>query len=296
MANDVPIAFFVFNRPEPTQQVFAQIARARPSTLLIIADGPRNEAERAACDAARAVTDRIDWNCDVRRHYSETNLGCRRRMYTGIDWVFSQFEQAILLEDDCLPDPTFFRFCAELLDVYRDDERVMMISGDNMQHGRRFTPYSYYFSVMTQIWGWATWRRAWKRYDAAMSDWPEHPESVFPGDFVPCEAARRYYRKMMDDTYTNKLNAWSLAWMYAAWKCRSLTVLPEVNLVSNIGFGPGATHTKKPDPFAALPTEAMQFPLRHPPEIRNLMEADQNFFNLEIKELREQLAKRSLAA
>lgn len=276
--------------------MFAQIARVRPSTLLIIADGPRNEAERATCDAARQVTHKIDWNCDVRRNYSETNLGCRRRMYTGIDWVFSQCEQAILLEDDCLPHPTFFRFCTELLDYYRDDERVMMISGDNMQHGRRWTPYSYYFSVATHIWGWATWRRAWKHHDATMSDWPEHPASDFPGNFVPCAAARRYYRKMMDETYTNKLDTWDLAWMYAVWKRRSLAILPEVNLISNIGYGPDATHTKKLDPFAALPTEAMQFPLWHPPEIKNLVEADQNFFNLEIKELREQLAKSSLAA
>ncbi|HEX4056021.1 MAG TPA: hypothetical protein VHX86_17285 [Tepidisphaeraceae bacterium] len=296
MATDVPIAFFLFNRPEPTQRVFAEIARARPSTLLIIADGPRSEAERAACEAARHATDKINWACDVRRNYSETNLGCRRRMYSGIDWVFSQHERAILLEDDCLPHPTFFRFCTELLDFYRDDERVMMISGDNMQQGRRCTPYSYYFSVMTHIWGWATWRRAWEHHDAAMSDWPQHPASEFPGDFVPCAAAQRHYRKMMDETYTNKLDTWDLAWMYAVWKRRGLTVLPEANLISNIGYGPGATHTKKLDPFAALPTEAMQFPLRHPPEIKNLLEADQNFFNLEIKELRERLAKSGLAA
>jgi hypothetical protein len=295
MSLDIPVALFLFNRADPTERVFRRIAEAKPSKLLIIADGPRNEAERAGCRAARKVTEKVDWTCEVRRNYSEENLGCRRRMYSGIDWVFSLCDEAILLEDDCLPHPTFFRFCAELLKRYRDDERVMMISGDNMQLGRRWTGNSYYFSAITHIWGWATWRRAWRHHDAAMSDWPAHRDTDFPGDFVPCEAGRRFYRKMMDDTYTGKLNAWSLGWMYAAWKLRALTVLPEVNLISNIGYGEGATHTRKVDQFAELPVEAMKFPLRHPAEVACHVEADQHFFEMEIKELRDK-RKAELAA
>jgi hypothetical protein len=276
--------------------VFAEIAKARPSKLLLIADGPRTDAERPLCDAARQVVADIDWPCEVQRNFSDSNLGCRKRMYTGIDWVFSHCEEAILLEDDCLPHATFFPFCAELLNHYRDDERVMMISGNNMQHGRRWSPFSYYFSVVTHIWGWATWRRAWQLHDSQLTEWPENANTDFPGDFVPCGAARRYYKKMMDETHTGKLNAWSLAWMYAAWKRRSLTILPQVNLISNIGFGPEATHTRKLDPFAALPTEPMEFPLRHPPKVANLVEADQNFFNLEIPELRNRTTPQRSAA
>jgi hypothetical protein len=296
MSLNVPVAFFLFNRPKPTRQVFAEIAKARPSKLLLIADGPRTDAEGSLCEAARQVVADIDWPCEVQRNFSDANLGCRKRMYTGIDWVFSQCEEAILLEDDCLPHATFFPFCVELLNHYRNDERVMMISGNNMQHGRRWSMYSYYFSVVTHIWGWATWRRAWRCHDAQMPDWPENSPTDFPGDFVPCGAAKRYYRKMMDETFTGKLNAWSLAWMYAAWKRRSLTILPQVNLISNIGFGPEATHTKRLDPFAALPTEAMEFPLMHPPKVANLVEADQNFFNLEIPELRNRAARIRTAA
>ena len=145
MDRSVPVAMFLFNRPAPTQRVFTQIAKLQPKTLLLIADGPRTDAEAVLCDTARHVVAKIDWPCDVRRNFSDENLGCRRRMYTGIDWVFSQCDEAILLEDDCLPHPTFFPFCAELLERYRHDDRVMMISGQNMHHGRRWTPFSYYF-------------------------------------------------------------------------------------------------------------------------------------------------------
>jgi hypothetical protein len=288
MALDVPVAFFVFNRPEKTRRVFAEIAAAQPRKLLLIADGPRNDAERSACEAAREAVKSITWPCEVLRNYSDENLGCRRRMFSGIDWVFSQCERAILLEDDCLPHPTFFRFCAELLERYHDDERVMTISGDNMQHGRRWTRSSYYFSAIPHIWGWATWRRAWKHHDAAMKDWPQYSRMDFARGLVPCEPARRFYGKMMEDTYTGKLNAWSLGWMYAAWKRRALTVLPEVNLISNIGFGADATHTRKIDQFADLPVQEMPFPLVHPARVECRIEADQSFFEMEIPELRKQ--------
>ncbi len=279
----IPVAFFIFNRPVPTARVFAEIARLKPAILLITADGPRHDADRRLCDETRAIVSQIDWPCDVRRNYAETNMGVRRRMYTGIDWVFSQFEQAILLEDDCLPDPSFFPYCCNLLDYYKDDQRVMMISGTQMLPQQRWTPDSYYFSVMTHIWGWATWQRAWQHYDAAMPHWHADLEAGFPGDFVPSANAARFYTRMMDDTYTGNLNAWGLAWMYAAWRRRGVTVLPSVNLISNIGFGPDATHTRKIDPFANLPTEPMDFPLVHPPKVEVNTEADLAFFKAAIK-------------
>jgi hypothetical protein len=295
MALNVPVAFFVFNRPEKTRRALKAIAAARPAKLLVIADGPRHDEDRPACQATREITESISWPCEVVRNFSDENLGCRRRMYTGIDWVFSQCERAILLEDDCLPDPTFFPFCVELLERYADNERIMMISGDNMQRGWRWTQDSYYFSSIPHIWGWATWRRAWKHHDAAMKDWPQHSTMDFAKSLVPCEAARRFYGKMMDDTYTGKLNAWSLGWMYAAWKRQALTVLPEVNLITNIGFGADATHTRKIDQFADLPLEPMRFPLVHPQKIECCFEADQRFFEMEIPELRNQ-KRREVAA
>ena len=148
-----PVAFFIFNRPDPTARVFAEIARARPAQLLVVADGSRADrvGEREACLAARSVIDRVNWPCEVLTNFAESNLGCKQRVSSGIDWVFEQVEEAIILEDDCLPHPSFFRFCGELLEKYREDERVMMISGNDFQRGKNATPYSYRFSRYANI-------------------------------------------------------------------------------------------------------------------------------------------------
>jgi hypothetical protein len=282
MNPSVPVAFFIFNRPLPTRRVFDEIKKLKPAILLITADGPRHGADKPLVEATRKIVEIIDWPCDVRRNYSDINLGVKRRMYTGIDWVFSQFEQAILLEDDCLPDPTFFPYCTQLLEKHKDDDRIMMISGTHMLPGQRWSDDSYYYTVMTHIWGWATWRRAWQHYRADMPDWPSQVASGFPGDFVPSPKAAHFYSKMMADTYTGNLVAWGLAWMYAAWKRRAVSICPSVNLISNIGFGPDATHTRKVDPFANLPTQPMPFPLVHPKTVAANTEADLAFFKVAI--------------
>lgn len=153
-----PVAFLIFNRPDTTRRVFAEIAKARPPKLLVVADGPRadhpDDVEK--CAAVRAIIDGIDWDCKVLTNYSDINLGCKRRVSSGLDWVFDTVEEAIILEDDCLPHPAFFRFCEEMLNKYRDDKRIAMISGDNFQFGRKRTEYSYYFSRYPHIWGWAS--------------------------------------------------------------------------------------------------------------------------------------------
>jgi hypothetical protein len=158
---NTPIAFFIFNRPDTTARVFEAIRQAQPSKLLVVADGPRStrpgEAEK--CAATRAIIDQVDWECEVLTNYSDVNLGCRHRVSSGLDWVFEQVEEAIILEDDCLPHPTFFRFCEELLEWYRHDHRIVAISGDNFQNGHQSGEFSYYFSRYVHIWGWATWRR-----------------------------------------------------------------------------------------------------------------------------------------
>jgi hypothetical protein len=282
MKLDVPVAFFLFNRPQETARVFAEIAKAKPARLFLIADGPRHSEERDACEAARQIVKAIDWTCEVRRNFSDVNLGCRRRMSSGIDWVFSLAERAILLEDDCVPDPTFFPFCTELLDRYEADPRVMMISGDNMQMGRRCTPNSYYFSAIPHIWGWATWRRAWKHYDVEMRDWPTVRGTDFPGEFVVPSAAR-VHRKMMEDVHAGRLDTWDVQWEFACWRQRGLSILPAVNLITNIGYGSQATHTRKRDAFADLRTEAMECPLRHPATVELHREADRAFFDLALK-------------
>jgi hypothetical protein len=278
-----PVAFILFNRPEETARVFAEIRRAKPATLLVIADGPRNDEEHVLCEQARSVVvNHIDWPCDLRTNFSAANLGCKRRVSSGIDWVFDQVEQAIILEDDCLPDPTFFPFCDDLLDRYRGDDRVMHIGGSNFQFGQHVTEDSYYFSAINQIWGWATWRRAWKaHYDVTMRRWPEVRDTSFLADLLGEEVARRVAGGF-ENIYAGKTDSWDNQWTLSVWLAGGLTALPAVNLISNIGFGPRATHTRKATSAVAnQPTEPLTFPLRHPPTIeRNRAADDQSYRNM----------------
>src|SRR4030095_10272355 len=173
--SETPVVLIIFNRPKLTEAVLNALALVRPRTLLVVADGPRPDfpGDPQACEAARAVIDRVDWNCEVIKNYSNVNLGCGRRPATGISWALEQVEEAIILEDDCVPHPSFFRFCAELLERYRDDERVMHIAGSTFRRHAMSTPYSYFFTQVTGSWGWATWQRAWRHYDASLALWPQ---------------------------------------------------------------------------------------------------------------------------
>jgi hypothetical protein len=282
-AFDIPVALIVFNRPRHTRLMLAEVAKARPKTLFVIADGPRRPDEGAAVAEVRDLVAAIDWPCDIRTNYSDTNLGCRRRISSGIDWVFSHIDRAIFLEDDCLPDPTFFPFCQQMLERYADDRRVMAVSGDNFQFGRQFNSYSYYFSAIPHCWGWATWKRAWAHNDVHMTGWPAAAATDFPIDFLPSEKVARHNRKLMGDVHAGRIDSWAIPWEFACWQRRGLTVLPNVNLVSNIGFGVGATHCHKPDPFANLPVTPIEFPLRHPPEVRHQVDADLAFYDRAIR-------------
>lgn len=271
-----PVAFIIFNRPDTTEKVFAEIARARPPKLLVIADGPRTaragEAER--CAATRAIIDRVNWDCQVLTNYSDANLGCKNRVASGIDWVFEQVPEAIILEDDCLPHPTFFRFCEELLARYRDDDRISQICGANFQFGRKRTDDSYYFSRYNHIWGWASWRRAWQHYDREASQWPAFRDAEKLDDLLTIPAERRFWSKMFDTVYQNKLDTWDFQWVLASWTRGMLSVIPTANLISNIGFGDDATHTRRGSPYAALPVGEMKFPLRHPSQVAANRTAD----------------------
>jgi hypothetical protein len=266
---NTPVAFLIFNRPSTTERVFSAIRNARPPKLLVVADGPRPEqpGEAERCAAARAVIDRVDWPCEVLTNYSEINLGCKKRVSSGLDWVFSEVEEAIILEDDCLPHPTFFRFCEELLERYRDDERVMTISGDNFQFGRLRTGYSYYFSIYSHIWGWASWRRAWNRYDAGIKAWPEIRDGRWLTDILGDERAARYWSGVFERTHRNEIDTWDHQLTFSLWIQNGLSILPNVNLVSNIGFGEGSSHTGTISFMSNMPAGPMDFPLRHPPYV-----------------------------
>jgi hypothetical protein len=247
--------------------VFESIRKVQPSKLLVIADGPRQdkEGESVLCALTRSILDSVDWPCEVIKNYSDVNIGCNKRVSSGLDWVFDQVEEAIILEDDCLPDPTFFRFCDELLEKYRYDERLMVISGDNFQIGRRRTSESYYYSRYNHCWGWATWRRAWQLYDIEMTSWSDIRDNDWLTDLLIDPLAVRYWKNTFQKVYDNQVDTWDFRWTFACWINNGLSILPSVNLVSNIGFTDQGTHTQYHNhTFANIPTEAMQFPLNHP--------------------------------
>ena len=263
---ETPVVFMVFNRPQPTRCVFAAIAKARPSRLLLIADGPRfdrpGEAER--CDAVRRIVSGVDWPCKVDTNFAADNMGCRARVVSGLNWAFSLVEEAIILEDDCLPDQSFFQYCTELLERYRENPKIGVISGFNFEGSFRHSS-SYYFNSLMSIWGWATWRRSWQHYDEHMKGWPEAKRSGLLKRLFPSRRIVAYWENMFGRMYDGTgPNTWDYQWIFTSWNQNWLNVLPTTNLIRNIGFGLDATHTKKSDPLAAVRADAMTFPMRHP--------------------------------
>jgi hypothetical protein len=275
---ETPVVFLIFNRPDLTEIVFEQIRKVRPKKLLVVADGARFPEEVEKCEKARAIIYKVDWNCEVITNYSDTNLGCKNRISSGLDWVFSQVEEAIILEDDCLPSQSFFFFCEKLLEYYRENSRVMHISGNNFQTKVR-NEYSYYFSKYNHIWGWATWRRAWQYYDVNIELWKKINKSKFLKNIHNNFYEQNYWYDIFERVYLEEISyTWDYQWTYTCWMKNGLSVLPNVNLVSNIGFRDDGTNIQDPNsPFANLPTIDI-WDIKHPPDIIQHPEADDYTF------------------
>lgn len=272
---ETPIAFIIFNRPDTTQRVFDEIKKAQPKKLFVIGDGARNEEEIKIVEKTRKIIDQVDWNCEVYKNYSNKNLGCKIRVSSGIDWFFENVEQGIILEDDCLPSRSFFWFCEELLEKYKDEEKVTMISGDNFQDGIQRGGASYYFSLFNHIWGWATWKRAWKYYDVKMKDYPDFKKENRVNNFWENPIVRKYWINIFNNVYKNKIDTWDYQWTYAMWKQGGLSIIPNVNLIKNIGFGSEATHTKTDKSGKMVLDTSEIVSLMHPKLIIQDKEADE---------------------
>ena len=252
MPISTPVALLIFNRSELTEKVFRAIAEAKPAKLLVVADGPRFPEEEKMCAAARAVVEKIDWDCTLLTNFSDTNLGCKRRISSGLDWIFSEVEEAIILEDDCLPNQSFFKFCELMLARYRDDERIMMISGDNFLLQSPEVAESYFFSRYFAIWGWATWRRAWKMYDLEMKDWKDVRIINALSAYYPQYYMQTYVTSIFDKAANNEVDTWDIQWLYSCLVNNGLAVMPKVNLVSNIGIT--GVHSAIQSPNQMLPS------------------------------------------
>ncbi len=276
-----PVLFLVFNRLETTRRVFAEIRRARPPRFYVACDGPR---ENVPGDGDRVgevrdfILKGIDWPCEVKTLFREKNLGCRNSVSGAITWFFEQEEAGIVLEDDCLPSPSFFGYCDSLLERYRDDERVWHIGGCNFLKGKDVPGASYYFSRYCFIWGWASWRRAWKKYDVNMARFPEFLKNGCISGVWREKEIQDYWMRNFQSTYEGKINSWDFQWVFTLWCQSGLAILPRVNLVSNIGFGADSTHTSSAAEFGNLPTHEME-ELSHPPFVVEDYDADLFAFN-----------------
>ncbi|HTD86591.1 MAG TPA: glycosyltransferase family 2 protein [Candidatus Binatia bacterium] len=273
-----PIALFVFNRPALAARVFEAIRQVQPRKLYLVADGPRVPEDEPKCQASRALAEQVDWPCDVLTNVSETNLGAGLRVASGLDWVFSQSEEAIILEDDCLPDPSFFGYCEELLARYRDDRRVMHIAGSSFLPSGSRCKYSYYFSKYALGWGWASWKRAWRHFQFSIPTWPafkcNHLARVCPDRIEAAHWIRRY-----DPIHRGeRKDAWDYQWSYALWEQHGLAVAPAVNLVKYLGIGADATHTKDAAPCRTRPTASLS-QVSHPPTVTHDADLDRVTFD-----------------
>lgn len=266
------VLFLVFNRPGTTKKVFEAIRQAKPPRLYLSADGPRldvlGEMEKSA--DVRQITSNVDWPCEVKTRFSDENMGCKLAVSSAIDWFFEQEDEGIILEDDVLPDPSFFSYCDALLEKYRDDESVATISGCNFISNHIDLDSSYFFSRYCHIWGWATWRRSWNLYDVNMKDWPSWKnggglELISDGS----ANFESYWREIFQSVSDGNLDTWDYQWIFRCWKNGSVSILPTYSLVENIGFGEYATHTTGHIPKyirESAPRE-VSFPLIHPQKV-----------------------------
>jgi len=267
---ETPILFLIFNREDTTQKVFDAIRLQKPKYLFVAADGPRKHklGEVEKCQKVRDIIKQVDWDCELKTLFREENLGCKVAVSSAITWYFENVEQGIILEDDCLPDPSFFPYCEELLDKYKDDTRIGHIGGNNFLPGIIEEVFSYDFCSFPHIWGWATWRRAWTNYDINFSFWDDCKNKR---SFLFCNKQEEiYFSSFISDVINNRngINTWDAQYMFSLRLQNQLAVYPAVNLVTNIGLGnPNATHISKKKEKHFIPTTSIHFPIKHPKHV-----------------------------
>lgn len=262
-----PVLLIGFNRPALAARVLERVVAARPSRLLLATDGPRagHAEDESRCAEVRRLFDAVRLDGVIARDDAPSNLGCGVRIATAIDWALRLHDEVVVLEDDLLPEPSFFPYCDELLARYRDDERIGMVSGGNYQFGRVRGPHSYFFSHGVGTWGWATWRRAWRHFDFEMKGWPAARQEGMLHDVWRRPEIVEYWTSKLDEVAGGRADVWDYQWAFTLWRHRLLQVSPNRNLISCIGCGPDATHlTSADDPQCNMATEPIAFPLAHP--------------------------------
>jgi hypothetical protein len=265
---ETPVLLLIFNRPDTTQKVFNQIRKARPAQLFVGTDAPRKNHpdDIEKCRKVLEIFEYIDWECKLSIFTHDENVGGKIGITSAMDWFFSQVDEGIILEDDCVPDESFFPYCQELLERYRDDERIMMVCGCGFPLTKRSrgAECSYYFSRYTFAWGYATWKRVWKQYDIAITKWPIIRDGGWLNDILGDRVAVKYWTNIFNGVYNGEIYSHDYQILFMCWIQAKLCIVPNTNLISNIGFNEDATHTKEKCAVSDLPVYTMQFPLKHP--------------------------------
>jgi len=272
-----PVLFLVFNRLDTTKRVFEEIKKAKPSKLFVASDGPRNLQEKKKTDAVRDyIKKNINWKCKVKTIFRDKNLGCKYAVSSGITWFFENVKQGIILEDDCLPNQSFFRYCQEMLEKYKYNERVMHVSGTNVEEISKIKE-SYFFSNTYNVWGWATWKRAWEKYDVEMKKWSKYRFKIFKfmKDYSLFDKIRSW--GLYELTYKNKINTWDYQWDFLCKISGGLSIIPQKNLITNLGFEEGTHTTNFKKSEKTLRRFRLTFPLNFS-EIKLLKNYQKNYF------------------
>lgn len=263
---DIPVLLLVFNRPDTTSLVFEAIRKVRPIKLYVAADGPRENwhGESRLCEETREIVKKVDWDCSVETLFRVKNLGCKIAVSSALGWFFANEEYGIVLEDDCLPSESFFEYCKELLIKYRFNERVMHIGGQHFLNNIETPQDSYYFTQYPHIWGWASWRRAWLKYDVDIQQMDKFNLQKLPNMFSS-KKQRIHLKKHLYLTRIGKLNTWDYQWTYSILNNGGVAISPTKNLVVNLGFTNQNTHLfLKDSKRENLEHENISFPLKHP--------------------------------
>jgi hypothetical protein len=262
----VPVLLISYNRPDCVRKVLAILHKVRPKKLYVACDGWKNNDDMKRCEEVRSLVLAPSWKCRIYTLFQNNNLGSRDAPYKAITWFFHKEKMGIIMEDDVVPDPSFFRYCEELLRRYESDTTVGCISGSNMIASDCSVPHSYYFSRYSQTWGWATWRRAWRKYDISIQDWPLMKKKRLLDTLFHNMWTRIYWKMIFDSVYTGTIqSAWDYQWTYTMWKNNLYTIMPKINMIRNIGFGvTNATHTRFSNWMSTISSGSTAFPLIHP--------------------------------
>jgi hypothetical protein len=276
-----PVLFVIFNRPDTAKHVFAEIKKQKPKYLFIASDGPRNDKPGEAAtvnDLRNSLINQIDWDCELKTLFRKENIGCGLGVSTAITWFFDNVEQGIILEDDCVPLPGFFEFCDEMLNYYKDNDRIYEISGTNLQGGNIRSNGSYYFSKYGGIWGWATWARAWRHFSYEMENYDQFVKEKRIEKIFTDKKQQKYWIETLNKA--SKLGSWwDYQWVYSFWSHNGICIVPNVNLIKNIGFDNEGTHTLgEPNGYTKLAKGGSLIEIRHPQDLKVNIKADSFLF------------------